>query len=101
MAALENGTVFNFALTAFDTQGNISDFSKEICLEVIESTVSECRSSYSGDSSSDGGGGGGGGCFINTASYAPHIGIKRFYVLLIISGAFLACANRLRKSFKR
>ena len=64
--AMEDGEIYYFALTAFDVQGNTSDFSEELCLEVTGSSVAECRSLNSSD---DSGGGGGGGCFISTTNY--------------------------------
>jgi hypothetical protein len=91
MAELANNSTYHFALTAFDTQGKISDFSEELCVEVIGTSVVECRSADGGsdgddsadnapDSGSDGsnsdgsaengtGGGSGGGCFIAASSF--------------------------------
>ena len=92
MAELTNDSTYHFALTAFDTQGKTSDFSEELCVEVIGTAVVECGSvdssedSSSGDTSSDNGdsgdssggdvfagnsasGGGGGGCFIAVSSF--------------------------------
>ena len=34
---------YYFAITAFDTQRNISDFSEEVCADITESTVTEYR----------------------------------------------------------
>ncbi|MGD9287259.1 MAG: hypothetical protein PVG74_06580 [Desulfobacterales bacterium] len=93
IAELSNNSTYHFALTAFDTQGNISDFSEELCVEVIGTSVAECRSADDGSDpgetdgndsetidSGDGSGGdvsaensvnsssgGGGGCFIETS----------------------------------
>jgi len=53
MAELANNSTYHFALTAFDTQGKTSDFSEELCVEVIGSSVVECRSADVG-SDSDG-----------------------------------------------
>jgi uncharacterized membrane protein YgcG len=84
--AMVEGATYYFSLTAFDLQGDTSDFSDELCLEVTGSSVAECKSPDSSDDSgggvggsvSDGGGGsvsdgdggnvsdgGGGGCFIS------------------------------------
>lgn len=52
MAELANNSTYLFALTAFDTQGKTSDFSEELCVEVIGTSVVECRSADS-DSGSD------------------------------------------------
>ncbi len=53
ISELANNSTYHFALTAFDTQRKTSDFSEELCVEVIGSTVVECRSE---DSGSDSGG---------------------------------------------
>lgn len=77
MTELANDSTYYFALTAFDTQGNISDFSEELCVEVIGTAVVECGSLNSGggggsaanDADSGSGGGSGGGCFIAASSF--------------------------------
>jgi len=67
--AMVDGETYYYAITAFDMQSNISNFSEELCLEVIGSSVVECRHLNSGSSNSaDDSGGGGGGCFISTSS---------------------------------
>jgi hypothetical protein len=48
MAELSNNTTYHFALTAFDTEGKTSDFSDELCVEVIGTSVVECRSADGG-----------------------------------------------------
>ena len=87
MAELANNTTYHFALTAFDIQGNKSEFSEELCVKVIGSTVTECPSAAgggesggiddgsgndAGDSSADSASaavaGSSGGCFIATSS---------------------------------
>ena len=74
-AELANNSTYHFALTAFDTQGNTSDFSEELCVKVIGTSVVECRSSGSGGGESDGSAangaasGGSGGCFIAASSF--------------------------------
>ena len=40
---LSNNSKYYFAITAFDTQRNISDFSEEVCAEITGSTATECR----------------------------------------------------------
>jgi hypothetical protein len=59
--AMVDGATYYIAMTAFDKHGNSSNFSEELCIEVIGSTVVECNSLNNDDS------GGGGGCFISTA----------------------------------
>jgi len=101
---LANNSTYHFALTAFNTQRKTSDFSEELCVEVIGSSVVECSSADSGsdsgssaendaDSGSDGGGdsdgfadndadsGSSGGCFIATSSF----GFREAVVLLFSS----------------
>jgi hypothetical protein len=82
MTELANNSTYRFVLTAFDTQGKTSDFSEELCVEVIGTSVVECRSGASGsdgsaenDADSDSvsengaGSGSGGGCFIAASSF--------------------------------
>ena len=77
-SAMENGKIYYYAITAFDVQGNVSEFSEELCLEVIESSVTECAYLQSNnalsnlDVNSDSGGSSGGGCFISTTSNNPN-----------------------------
>ena len=51
-AELANNSTYHFALTAFDTQGQTSDFSEELCVEVIGTSVVECGSVDSGSDDS-------------------------------------------------
>ena len=110
MAELANITTYHFALTAFDTQGKTSDFSEELCVEVIGTSVVECGSTDSGsddsaetdaDSGSDGsdndgsaengagsessvenvaGSGSGGGCFIAASSFRFRETVLPFFL---------------------
>lgn len=48
----DNSTYF-FALTAFDIEGNTSDFSEEVCVKVVEDSVTGCRA-LDGDGTDDG-----------------------------------------------
>jgi len=50
--AMTDGRPYYFALTAFDVQGNKSDFSEEIFLEASGSTVVECSSFIDDDAAS-------------------------------------------------
>jgi hypothetical protein len=94
MAELANNTTYHFALTAFDTQGKTSDFSEELCVEVIGTSVVECGSTDSGsddsaetDAGSEssvendaGSGSGGGGCFIAASSFRFRETVLPFFL---------------------
>jgi hypothetical protein len=85
MAELANNSTYHFALTAFDTQGKTSEFSEALCVEVIGTSVVECRSAINGsdgsaengddsDGSAENGAdsGSGGGCFIVASSFVSR-----------------------------
>ena len=95
MAELANNSTYHFALTAFDTQGKISDFSEELCVEVIGTSVVECRSADSGSGSdgsaengadgdgsveNDAGSGSGSGCFITASSFGFRETVAPFFL---------------------
>ena len=69
ITGLQQGNVYYFSLTAYDTSGNESAFSEPVCA-VVGDTVTACPSASSSSSASEGGGsgggGGGGGCFIQS-----------------------------------
>ena len=91
MSEMTNNSTYYFVLTAFDTHGRTSEFSEELCVEVIGTSVVACRSADGGgvsdgsaendpDGGSGGGesdgsakndadGGSGGGCFIAASSF--------------------------------
>ena len=77
LTGLQEGKEYYIALTAYNTQGVESNFSNDICVEVVNDAIELCSASSSPPattSSSVGGGGGGGssaGCFISTASNSP------------------------------
>ena len=78
MAELANNSTYHFALTAFDTQGNTSDFSEELCVEVIGTYSGRVRFCRQRRWCGGGGGGSGGGCFITASSF----GFRETVVLL-------------------
>ncbi len=90
--AMVDGATYYYAVTAFDTQGNISDFSDELCLEVTGSSVAGCHSvNGSSANSGGGGGGGGGGCFIATTIDNPNQNIlSGTYWVMYLLGIFMA-----------
>ena len=63
IANLENNKTYYFAVTAYDTDGNESRYSNEVCIN--------CESPSTTAS------GGGGGCFIDTAAYGLKLSAAR------------------------
>ena len=106
-AAMNNSEIYYYAITAFDVHGNVSDFSDEICLEVIESSVTECAYPHSNNalSNADGNsdsGGSSGGCFISTTSYNPNkIMLTREYLLIYPFGMIIILTIGLMRRIKR
>ena len=73
ITGLQNDHVYYFALTAYDTEGNESDLSDDICVN----NGMECASTLNtgGSSATASSGGGGGGCFISSSVHnTPHHG---------------------------
>ena len=75
ITGLNEHTRYYIAVTAYDTQGNESYYSDQLCVEIEDSLIESCGvipSNYagSGESSGDGGSGSGGGgaCFISSAA---------------------------------
>ena len=76
LTGLKQGQEYHIALTAYNTEGVESSFSKDVCVEVINNTAEPCIASISpvaSKSSSGGGGGGGGACFITIAGHKSAI----------------------------
>lgn len=71
---LDDDIAYYFVVTAFDTQGNESGFSEEVCVENGEA----CTSSIIAGSS---GGGGGGGCFVSASIDNPPANLSLFVLL--------------------
>jgi len=75
ITGLNEHTRYYIVVTAYDTQGNESYFSNQLCVEIVDSMIESCgviQSTGSGSSESGGGGSGSGGggqeaCFINSA----------------------------------
>jgi hypothetical protein len=74
ITGLNEHTRYYIAVTAYDTQGNESYYSDQLCIEIVDSLIESCgviqstgsSSSESGGSAS--GGGGGAACFISSAA---------------------------------
>lgn len=65
LTGLEEGQEYYVALTAYNTEGIESNYSKDVCVEVVNGIVDLCES-YS-ESSGGGGGNSSSMCFITTA----------------------------------
>ena len=65
ITGLQENTKYYVALTAYDTEGNESNFSDNICFQIIDSAISVCSAAASSGGSSSGGGGA--ACFISIA----------------------------------
>ena len=75
ITGLNEHTRYYVAVTAYDTQGNESYYSDQLCIEIVDSLIESCGAiqstgSSSSESSGSGNGGGSGGgvaCFIGSA----------------------------------
>jgi hypothetical protein len=65
LTGLQKNVKYYVAVTAYDTDGNESGSSNDVCVQIINSATSVCSSRTS---SSGGGGGGGSSCFINSVA---------------------------------
>ena len=70
LTGLKENTEYFIALTAYDTEGNESYFSDEVCVQVIDSVIEDCtlRLNTNSISSKSGGSGGSVGCFIDSSA---------------------------------
>jgi hypothetical protein len=75
ITGLNEHTQYYISVTAYDTQGNESYFSDQLCVEIVDSLIESCgvilnTPSSSSESSGSGSGGGSGGaaCFISSAA---------------------------------
>jgi len=59
---------YYIAVTAYDSEGNESAFSDDVCVKIVNSVIENCSASISAISGSSKSGGGGGGCFIDSAA---------------------------------
>ena len=83
MTGLKKETEYYVAVTAYDVKGNESDFSNDLCIEIVDEFVQTCSESAipsksaspSKSNSSGGGGGSSGGCFISSAGFKASTSI--------------------------
>ena len=70
LTGLKESTRYFIALTAYDTEGNESYFSDQVCVEIVDSFTKNCTASIRANNSTgtSASGGGGGGCFIRNAA---------------------------------
>jgi hypothetical protein len=74
LTGLKEDTEYFIAVTAYDTEGNESYFSDEICVEIVDSVIENCSASPSSgaisnsNTGSNGSGGNSGTCFIDSAA---------------------------------
>ncbi|MEJ2102327.1 MAG: fibronectin type III domain-containing protein [Desulfobacterales bacterium] len=92
LTGLNEHSRYYIAVTAYDTEGNESYFSDQLCVEIVDSSIESCGiipSNYgsSSESSGDGrsGGGGGGGCFISSsAGGSGHARVMAVIVIIML-----------------
>ncbi len=98
VSGLEKGMRYYFAVTAYDTEGYESAFSRPACADVGD-TIVPCPVPPS-SGGAGGGGGGGGGCFLQTAgprsSSALRGGGLFLLAFLLVESACLAREKRRR-----
>jgi hypothetical protein len=96
LTGLKEETEYFVAVTAYDTEGNESYFSDEICVEIVDSIIENCSASLSSgatsnsNSGSSGSGGNSGTCFIDSTAgdlnYVALFGV----IFVLVLGAFKA-----------
>ena len=84
LTGLNEHTEYFVAVSAYDTEGNESGYSDEVCIEIVDALIKNCSASISPSTTkSSSGGGGSGGCFISSAGIkAPTSIIERLFISL-------------------
>ena len=89
---LEEHVNYYFALTAYDSEGNESSFSRELCVRADGNIISECAPASSVSLGTGGGSGGFSACYIQTAgAFDRYAGPSAIAVLVLSLAAALAC----------
>lgn len=84
LTGLQEDKEYYVALTAYNTEGVESDFSNDVCVEVVNGITQLCSASSTPSPSTSSSSSGGGACFISTASYRPPNNHLLFYVLFTL-----------------
>lgn len=93
LTGLKKNTEYFIAVTAYDTEGNESYFSDEICVEIVDSIIENCSASLSSpaisnsNTGSSGVGGNSGTCFIN--STAGDLNFAALFGVIFVSGVLV------------
>ena len=99
LTGLKKNTEYFIAVTAYDTEGNESYFSDEICVEVVDSIIENCSASLSSpavsnsNTGSSGGGGNSGTCFISGT--AGDLNIAALYGVIFVFGVLVLGAFKI------
>jgi hypothetical protein len=89
LTGLNEKTKYYIAVTAYDTDGNESYFSNEVCVEILDSTINNRTASAGSGSRSSSSGGAGGGCFISSTASDLNYFVFIFsvsFTLLMVAG---------------
>jgi hypothetical protein len=90
LTGLKENTEYFIAVTAYDTGGNESYFSDEICVEIVDSVIENCSAGLSptpisnSNTGSNGVGGNRGACFINGTAGDLNYAVSLLWTLIIL-----------------
>ena len=106
LTGLQNDKEYYIALTAYNTNGDESSFSNEICATVVNNTIRLCNESSSPPVTTSSSGVSGGGssswaCFISAASHSPSDKNLLLYILLAITAIVLGTYGYKTKASKQ
>jgi len=94
MTGLKENSEYFIAVTAYDSEGNESYFSDEVCVEIVGSFIKNCSASlsFNANTGNSGAGGNSGACFIkSTAGDSNYVAVLLgviFTVGFLVLGAF-------------